>query len=127
MRPQMQRSQLLVLRYAGWQIAAGVLMALSVVWFEPPHGGAQGARAALAGAMVVASGTVVFGWRMFRPGIAPVSQLARAWYAAAVMKWVWVGCGLWLAFGVAGLPPLPVLLGVIAAQVGFWVGMVLVK
>ena len=127
MHPQMPASRRMVLAYAAWQAAAGALVAFGLAWLAPPHGGLRGALAALAGAAVVASGTVVFGWRMFRPGIAPVPQLARAWYAAEVLKWLWVGCGLWLALGKAALAPLPVLLGVIAAQVGFWVGLARVK
>jgi hypothetical protein len=34
---------------------------------------------------------------------------------------------LWLALGKVALAPLPVLLGVIAAQIGFWVGLAKVK
>jgi len=30
---------------------------------------------------------------------------------------------VWLALGVMALPPLPFLLGMLAAQAGFWVGM----
>jgi len=127
MPPQMPASRRMVLGYAAWQAAAGALVAFVLVWLAPPHGGLRGAHAALAGALVVASGTVVFGWRLFRPGIAPVPQLARAWYAAEVLKWLWVGCGLWLALGKAALAPLPVVLGVIAAQIGFWVAMARVR
>ncbi len=127
MHPQMHASRRMVLAYAMWQAVAGAVVALVLVWFAPPHGGLGGAFAALAGAAVVARGTVVFGWRMFRPGIAPVPQLARAWYSAEVLKWLWVGCGLWLALGKVALAPLPVLLGVIAAQIGFWVGLARVK
>ena len=127
MQSQMPASRRLVLGYASWQAAAGVVLALVLVWLAPPHGGLRGAQGALAGAMVVASGTLVFGWRLFRHGIAPVPQLARAWYAAEVWKWLWVGCGLWLALGKAALAPLPVVLGVVAAQVGFWVAMARVR
>jgi len=127
MHPQMHASRRMVLAYATWQAVAGVCVAFVLFWFAPPHGGLRGALAALAGAAVVAGGTVVFGWRLFRPGIAPVPQLARAWYAAEVLKWLWVGCGLWLALGKAALAPLPVVLGVIAAQIGFWVGLVRVR
>ena len=127
MPTQMPASRQMVRSYAAWQTVAGALMALVLVWLAPPHGGLRGAFAALTGAVVVASGTVVFGWRLFRPGIAPVPQLARAWYAAEVLKWLWVGCGLWLALGKAALAPLPVVLGVIAAQLGFWVALARVR
>lgn len=83
--------------------------------------------AALAGGAIVALGNVVFGWKMFSPGIAPAGALARAWYVGEVLKWLWVGFALWLAFSKAALPPFPLLLGLVAAQVGFWIGVATVR
>lgn len=121
------RQKKLVLKFAGLQAVAGLPPALVFAFLGAPHGGWPGFQAALAGALVMASGTLVFGWRMFRPGIAPVERLAAAWYAGGVLKWVWVGLALWLALGVAGLAPLPLLVGLVAAQLGFWCGVVLFK
>jgi F0F1-type ATP synthase assembly protein I len=84
--------------------------------------GSKAALAALAGGAIVAVGNVVFGWRLFAPGVAPVGALTRAWYAAEVLKWLWVMVALWLALGPAKLAPFPLLLGLIAAQAGFWAG-----
>jgi len=70
---------------------------------------------------------VLFGWKLFQPGVAPVRALARAAYAGEVLKWLWVGVALWAALGVAHLPPLPLLLGLIAAQAGFWLGIALIR
>jgi hypothetical protein len=44
-----------------------------------------------------------------------------------VVKWLWVAVALWLALGVAHEPALPLLLGLIAAQIGFWVAVARVK
>jgi F0F1-type ATP synthase assembly protein I len=89
--------------------------------------GIAAAVAALAGGAIVAVGNVVFGWRMFAPGIAPVETLARAWYAGEVLRWLWVMFGLWLALAPGKLAPFPLLLGLIAAQIGFWVGLAVIR
>jgi F0F1-type ATP synthase assembly protein I len=89
--------------------------------------GLPAAGSALAGGLIVAVGNVVFGWRLFAPGVAPVGTLTRAWYAGEVLKWLWVGFALWLAFGPAQLAPLPLLVGLLAAQVGFWIGIATLK
>jgi F0F1-type ATP synthase assembly protein I len=92
-----------------------------------PVAGLAAAGAALAGGAIVALGNVVFGWKMFAPGIAPAGALARAWYVGEVLKWLWVGFALWLALAHVALPPLPLLLGLVAAQVGFWIGLATVR
>jgi F0F1-type ATP synthase assembly protein I len=90
-------------------------------------GGVDAAASALAGGAIVAFGNVVFGWKMFAPGIAPAGTLARAWVVGEVLKWLWIGFALWLALGPARLAPLPLLLGLIAAQVGFWLALATVR
>ena len=70
------RNQRLVLKFASLQALAGVPVALGFAALGPPHGGWVGVQAALAGALVMAGGTLVFGWKMFRPGVAPARQLA---------------------------------------------------
>lgn len=113
----------MVLRYAGLQmavtiVAAGVAFALA---------GAMGARAVIAGGLVVAVGNVVFGWRMFAPGVAPVATLARAMFVGEVLKWAWIAVALVAALRFAHLPALPVIAGMLAAQFGFWLGLALIK
>lgn len=111
-------------------VVAVASLALSGIAEGIAEGMAEGmaaASAALAGGAIVAFGNVVFGWKMFAPGIAPAGALARAWYVGEVLKWLWVGFALWLAFTHAALPPLPLLLGLVAAQVGFLVGVATVK
>ncbi len=118
-----ERGRHLVLRYAALQMGATVLVAAAALGVA----GLAAARAALAGGLVVAIGNVVFGWVLFQPGIAPVRVLARAVFAGEVLKWLWVGVALWGALAVAHLAPLPLLLGLIAAQFGFWVGTAVIR
>ena len=118
-----QRGRHFVLRFAGLQV--GVAAVVAAVWLAAA--GAAAARAALAGGLVVALGNVIFGWRLFRPGVAPVRALARAAFAGEALKWLWVGLALWAAFGVAHLAPLPLVCGLIAAQAGFWFGVALIR
>ena len=117
------RGRRLVLRYAALQMAAAAVAALVSL----AVGGGADAQAALAGGAVVAIGNMVFGWKLFQPGIAPVRTLARAAYAGEVLKWLWIGVALWAALGVAHLEALPLLAGLIAAQFGFWLGMALIR
>jgi F0F1-type ATP synthase assembly protein I len=125
------RGRRLVLRYAGVQMACAAVVAVAALLLSGLASGIAAGLAsgiaALAGGAIVAFGNVVFGWKMFAPGIAPAGALARAWYVGEVLKWLWVGFALWLAFSQAALPPLPLLLGLVAAQVGFWVGLATVR
>jgi hypothetical protein len=43
------------------------------------------------------------------------------------LKWLWVVLAVWLALGVVKLMPLPFLLGMLAAQVGFWIGVAFLR
>jgi F0F1-type ATP synthase assembly protein I len=89
--------------------------------------GAPAARAGLVGGLIVAIGSGVFGWRMFAPGIAPAAVLRRALFAAESLKWFWYVLAVWAAFARLKLPPLPLLTGLVFAQVGYWFGLVGMK
>ena len=117
------RGRRLVLRYAGLQMGLAALAAIAALVLAGP----RAAQAAIAGGFVVTLGNVVYGWVLFRPGIAPVRVLARAAFAGEVLKWLWIGIALWAALALAHLPPLPLVAGLIAAQFGFWLGLVLCK
>jgi F0F1-type ATP synthase assembly protein I len=113
------RNRRVVLRFVGVQ--AAVTLALAGLLYA--SFGRDAAAAALAGGTVIASGNALFGWRLFAPGVAPVRVLARAFYRAELLKWLWIGGGLWLALGLLALPPLGVLAGVVVAQFGFWLAL----
>jgi F0F1-type ATP synthase assembly protein I len=113
------RNQRLVLKFLLAQSCCAALVAVA----ELLYSGLAAAHAALAGGVIVAVGTAIFGWRLFAPGVAPARVLARGLYAGAALKWVWLGVAVWFGIARAGLSPLPLLLGMLAAQIGFWIGM----
>jgi F0F1-type ATP synthase assembly protein I len=117
------RGRRLVLRFAALQMIAAALVAVGALVLSGP----AAARAALAGGLVSAVGNVVFGWTLFAPGVAPLRVLARAIWAGEVLKWLWIGLALWGALAVAHLAPLPLVLGLLAAQFGFWLGIALIR
>lgn len=122
-RDHRAQGQRLVLRYAGLQLAATLAATLIAFAF----GGRAAAQAALAGGLVVTVGNVVFGFRLFAPGVAPVRVLTRAFFGAEMLKWAWLGLALWGALGPARLAPLPLLGGLLAAQFGFWLGLAVIR
>ena len=122
-RDHRQRGRRLVVRFVGVQLAATTLAA--VIAFALAD--ARAAGAAFVGGLVVAVGNMVFGWKLFAPGVAPVGTLMRAAYAGEALKWLWLGLALWVAFGPAHLPPLPLVAGLIASQIGFWLGIAIIR
>jgi F0F1-type ATP synthase assembly protein I len=106
----------LVIRVVLLQMGCGALAAV-VCWIVQ---GLAAAVAALAGGLIVAVGSAVFGWRMFAPGIAPAAILLRALIAAESLKWFWYVLAIWAAFARLKLPPLPLLTGLVFAQFGYW-------
>jgi len=52
--------------------------------------------------------------------VAPTRRIARAVYAAEILKWVWLVFALYLGLAVFGLAPLPLIVGVLVAQLAFW-------
>jgi F0F1-type ATP synthase assembly protein I len=85
---------------------------------------AWGWRSGLAawyGGAAIALGNALFAWRLFADGIAPMRRIARSVYAAEVLKWVWLVFALYLALAVFQLASVPLIAGVLAAQLAFWV------
>ena len=113
----------LVMRVVLLQATCAAMVA-SLFWMLQ---GAAAARSGLAGGLIVAIGSAVFGWRMFAPGIAPAAVLHRAMFAAEALKWVWFVLAVWAAFARLKLMPLPLLTGLVFAQFGYWVGMIGMK
>ena len=85
------------------------------------------ALAALAGGLIVAVGSALFGWRMFLPGVAPARRLQRALFAAEALKWFWLVLAIWAALARWKLEPLPLLIGMCVGLFGYLFGMVGIK
>lgn len=117
------RGKRLVVRVVLLQAACAVLVASLFLVFK----GQSGGLAALVGGLIVAIGSAVFGWRMFKPGIAGGAKLSTAMYAAVALKWLWLAAALYVAFARLKLEPAPLLIGVVAAQFGYWIGLLRLK
>jgi len=92
------------------QVAVAVIAGLAFL-----AQGVHAAVAALAGGLLVATGTVLLALRVFMPGLAgPGSMLAR-FAVGTLLKWIVVIVGFYLILGVWKLPALPALVGLVAA------------
>jgi len=82
--------------------------------------GRDSALAAGVGALIVASGTGFFAWRLFVFGIAPVKTLLNSFYVAELLKWLLTVILLYLAIAVWRLSALPLIAGMLAAHAAFY-------
>jgi hypothetical protein len=64
---------------------------------------------------------MVFGWQLFAGRGWPARNVARNMYLGEVFKWIWVLGAFGLALRFGGYPPLALLLGLVAGQIGFWI------
>jgi len=117
------RGKRLVVRVVLLQTGCAVLVASLFLVFK----GQSAGLAALVGGLIVAMGSAVFGWRMFKPGLSGGATLSTAMYAGVAMKWLWFGAALYVAFARLKLEPAPLLMGMAAAQLGYWVGLMRLK
>lgn len=117
-----RRGKRLALKFCAMQLASTSVVALV---FLAASGG-NAARSAIVGGLIIASGTLVFAWRLFATSW-PAASAARGFYAGELLKWVWVLGAFALALTRGGMEPLPLLLGMLAGQCGFWVAMGIFK
>jgi F0F1-type ATP synthase assembly protein I len=89
--------------------------------------GESAGLAALTGGLIVALGSALFGWRMFKPGIAGGATLTTAMYVGVALKWLWFAVALYLTIAQLKLDAAPLLIGVVVAQLGYWAGLVRLK
>jgi F0F1-type ATP synthase assembly protein I len=118
-----RRGKRVVVRVVLLQAGCAALVASAFLVFK----GSSAGLAALVGGLIVAAGSAVFGWRMFKPGIAGGATLTSAMYAGVLLKWLWFAIALYLAIALLKLDAAPLLIGVVAAQLGYWVGLVRLK
>ena len=114
------RGYRLVVRVVLLQAGCAALVASVFLVFKGPSAG----LAALVGGLIVAAGSAVFGWRAFRPGVAGAAVLSTAMYTGMALKWLWFVLALYLALARLKLDAAPLLIGVVAAQLGYWVGLI---
>jgi ATP synthase protein I len=117
------RNHRLVVRIVLLQVACALIVASLFLVFRSASAG----LAALAGGLIVAVGSAVFGWRAFKPGIAGAATLSVAMYAGVALKWLWFAIALYVALARLRLEAEPLLIGLVAAQVGYWAGLMRFK
>ena len=110
------RGYRLVIRVVLLQIGGTLLVASLFFAFKGPSSG----LAALAGGLIVATGTALFGWRAFAPGVAGGAVLNRAMYTGKLLQWAWYALALYVTLGRLKLEPAPLLIGLVVAQFGYW-------
>lgn len=91
---------------------------------------AMGWRAGVAawfGGGIVAIGNALFAWRLFAGGNAPTQKAMASVYAAEVLKWFWMLGMFYLAVAVLKVPALPFVVGIIVAQVAFWIAVATIR
>ena len=123
MNEVLSRGKRMVVRVVLLQAGCAALVASVFLVFK----GSSAGLAALVGGLIVAAGSAVFGWRMFKPGITGGATLTTAMYAAVLLKWLWFAIALYLAIALLKLDAAPLLIGVVAAQLGYWVGLIRLK
>jgi F0F1-type ATP synthase assembly protein I len=117
-----RRGKRLALKFAAIQLACTGLAALVFLMSN----GWNAARSAIAGGLIIALGTLVFAWRLFATNW-PAASAARGFFAGEALKWIWVVGAFALALTRGGMEPLPLLIGLVASQCGFWVAMGIFK
>ena len=115
MNESARRGKRLGLKFALVQLACASVAAVVCLAL----GGLNAARSAVVGGLIIAAGTLVFASRMFASAW-PAVNAAQGLYLGEALKWVWVVGALWLALTWGGFESLALLIGLIAAQFGFW-------
>ena len=117
------RGYRLVRRIVLLQTGCALLVAFLYCALRGPSSG----LAALAGGLIVAVGSGLFGWRAFAPGIADAATVSRAMYVGVALKWGWFVLALYVALARLKLEPVPLIVGLAAAQAGYWAGLIRLK
>jgi F0F1-type ATP synthase assembly protein I len=113
----------LVVRVVFLQAACAAVAASLMLAFKGSHAG----MSALAGGFIIAVGSAVFGWRAFAPGVAGAATLNTAMFTGVALKWLWIMLALYVALARLKLEAIPLLIGLLAAQVGLWAGLFRLK
>ncbi len=94
-----------------WQLGVSLLAAVLFLLI----GGSPSALAAFLGGVIVALGTTLFAWRVFVPRHADAGTTMGRLMLGTAMKWAVVIGGFYVLIACLRLPPLPTLVGMIAA------------
>jgi F0F1-type ATP synthase assembly protein I len=123
MNEVLSRGKRMVVRVVLLQAGCAALVASAFLVFKGAHQG----LAALVGGLIVAVGSAVLGWRVFKPGIADGATIMTAMYAGVVLKWLWFAIAFYLAIARLKLDAVPLFIGIAVTQLGYWVGLIRLK
>jgi F0F1-type ATP synthase assembly protein I len=117
------RGKRMVVRVVLLQAGCAALVASVFLVFK----GLSTGLTVLVGGLIVAAGSAVFGWRLFKPGIAGGATITTAMYAGVALKWLWFAIAMYVAIALLKLHAPALLIGIVAAQLGYWVGLIRLK
>jgi F0F1-type ATP synthase assembly protein I len=123
MNEVLSRGKRMVVRVVLLQVGCAALVASAFLVYKGAHQG----LAALVGGLIVAAGSAVLGWRVFKPGIAGGATIMTATYAGVILKWLWFAIALYFAIAQLKLDAAPLLIGIVVTQLGYWVGLIRLK
>jgi F0F1-type ATP synthase assembly protein I len=123
MNEVLSRGKRMVVRVVLLQAGCAALVASAFLVYKGAHQG----LAALVGGLIVAAGSAVLGWRVFKPGIAGGATIMTATYVGVVLKWLWFAIALYFAIAQLKLDAAPLLIGIVVTQLGYWVGLIRLK
>ena len=109
-----RRDQKIVWRVAGFQLAAGAVVALC--WAPA---GSRGMLAAFAGAALVAVATLASAWKHFGPIGEPAGRVAMRLVSATIVRWAVMLSGLYVLLGRLELGAPAVISGLVVALSGY--------
>ncbi len=115
----------------GWRIANRTTLlqlgaAIAAAAVCAPFG-ARAAVAALAGGVIIALGSWLFALRLYGQGIATARNVLRSAWLAQLVKWLWLCAALYVAIAVVKLPFPGLIVGVMAAQMAFWIALIAIR
>ena len=114
------RGYRLAIRVVLLQTGCAVLVASLFLVFKSASAGV----AALTGGLIVAVGSALLGWRAFRPGVAGAATLSAAMYGGVALKWLWFVVALYIALARLKLDAAPLVIGVVATHLGYWLALI---
>jgi F0F1-type ATP synthase assembly protein I len=123
MNEVLSRGKRMVVRVVLLQAGCAALVASAFLVYKGAHQG----LAALVGGLIVAAGSAVLGWRVFKPGIAGGATIMTATYVGVILKWLWFAIALYFAIAQLKLDAAPLLIGIVVTQLGYWVGLIRLK
>ena len=106
---------------SGWRVAQLTVLlqlaATAVVALAMAGSGTRMLVAVLVGGVLIASGNLLFAWRLFGRRVQAAAGALGSALVGQLLRWLWIGLGLVVIISSGVLPPIGVLIGAIVALV----------